>query len=280
MSGLKTAAEELAAALDEVGPGLLVVLTGAGVSLASGLDTFRGTDPGAIWARDVTEIATRAYFERDPVGWWRWFLARFDRVLTARPNPAHHALAALERWQLGRGGRFLLVTQNIDLLHEAAGSRQLVKVHGSADRVRCTRPACPNAAPRGSLPVAGIDLRPLAEDPRPVHLPRCPDCGALLRPHALLFDEVYSDHADYGFEQVTGAFGTMAALVFAGTSFSVGITEMALTAAWSRGLDAVSIDPSGRAPRGVRGLGFAAEQLLPPVCRELGIETGPRPEIC
>src|SRR4051794_24017544 len=92
--------------------GLTLVVTGAGVSLASGIPTFRGTDVGAIWKKDVTELGTRAYFEEDPAGSWSWYLARFDAAVGAVPNPAHQALVALERWQRGRGGRFLLVTQN------------------------------------------------------------------------------------------------------------------------------------------------------------------------
>ena len=83
----------LAAAI-EAAQGLIVVLTGAGISLASGIPTFRGSDPGAIWARDITELATLRYFTSDPVGAWRWYRHRFLRVLAARPNPAHHALAA------------------------------------------------------------------------------------------------------------------------------------------------------------------------------------------
>jgi NAD-dependent deacetylase len=111
----------------------LLVVTGAGVSLASGIPTFRGSDPGAVWKRETTEIGTAEYLERDPVGWWRWVLTLRDTVLDAEPNAAHHALAALEEWHGGRsGGGFLLVTQNIDLLHERAGSRLLVKVHGTA----------------------------------------------------------------------------------------------------------------------------------------------------
>ena len=131
--------ELLTRRLRDVGRGLLVVITGAGVSAASGLATFRGPEPEAIWSRDVLEMGTRDYFQRDPVDWWQWFLDRFGGILDVKPNAAHRALADLERWQSGRGGDFLLITQNIDTLHEQAGSQALVKVHGSADRVRCSR---------------------------------------------------------------------------------------------------------------------------------------------
>ena len=97
----------LAAAIEKVGTGYLVVVTGAGVSLASGIPTFRGADPGAVWKRDVTELGTNRYFEEDPAGSWSWYTSRFDIVLDKRPNPAHLALAAIERWQVARGGQFL-----------------------------------------------------------------------------------------------------------------------------------------------------------------------------
>ena len=72
--------EQLIAALRSAAGENLVVITGAGISLASGLPTFRGSDPEAIWSRDVTEIATVAFFRRDPVVWWRWFDLRFGRI--------------------------------------------------------------------------------------------------------------------------------------------------------------------------------------------------------
>src|SRR4051794_18726541 len=94
--------------------GSMLVVTGAGVSHASGIATFRGSDPGAVWANSVKEKATFAFFSRDPVGSWTWYLDRFRGLEDKQPNPAHHALRALETFQHARGGDFLLVTQNID----------------------------------------------------------------------------------------------------------------------------------------------------------------------
>jgi NAD-dependent deacetylase len=167
--------------------GHLLVVTGAGVSLASGIPTFRGTDPGAIWKRDLTELATFAFFQSDPVESWRWYLDRFDLVRDARPNPAHHALAAIDRARGERGEDFLLVTQNIDTLHEAAGSSRLLKVHGSADRVRCSALGCRLGAPRGSVPFGRVDAAAFLARPCLDTLPRCPECEAPLRPHVLWF---------------------------------------------------------------------------------------------
>ncbi len=182
------ASDELISAIDAE-RGLILVLTGAGISLASGIPTFRGTDPGAIWARDITELATLRYFVSDPVGSWRWYRQRFLGVLAARPNPAHGALAALERWQAARRGDFLLVTQNIDTLHEQAGSTRLVKVHGSADRCRCSDPSCRLGA-IDSLALDEVDFSGFDLDPRAAAVPQCPSCGAIVRPHVLWFDEV------------------------------------------------------------------------------------------
>lgn len=261
----------LAESLRRVDKGLLLVVTGAGVSAASGLPLFRGTDPDAIWNRDVTEIGTVRYFERDPVGWWRWFLRSFEGLLEASPNPAHHALAALERWQTGRGGDFLLVTQNVDTLHEQAGSRRLVKVHGSADRVRCSRAGCALGAPSGSLPADAADFAAFLREPGRESLPRCPRCGALLRAHALLFDEYYDEHFDYGFDRVREALDRMALALFVGTSFSVGVTDMVLRTALGWRLPVISIDPAAPPPvPGVQAVRAAAEAVLPEVCRELG----------
>jgi NAD-dependent deacetylase len=264
----------VADALRKADRGLILVVTGAGVSAASGLPLFRGTDPDAIWNRDVTEIGTVRYFERDPVGWWQWFRRSFEGLLEARPNPAHHALAALERWQAGRGGDFLLVTQNVDTLHEQAGSQRLVKVHGTADRVRCARHGCRLGAPSGSFPAAEADFSRFEESPERQHLPRCPECGALVRAHALLFDEIYDEHFDYKFSEVRRAAERMALALFVGTSFSVGVTELILREALGWRLPVISIDPGAAGPpaRGVVTIREPAEVLLPAVCRELGVE--------
>ena len=270
---MKEDARILADALRRAGKGLILAVTGAGVSAASGLPLFRGTDPGAVWNRDVMEMGTARYFERDPVGWWQWFLASFDSLHAARPNPAHHALAALERWQLDRGGDFLLVTQNIDTLHDQAGSRRLIKVHGSIDRLRCSRRGCRLGAPSGSLPRSEADFSAFLSSPDRGTLPRCPACGALLRAHALMFDETYDEHADYGWSEVLRAVERMALPLFAGTSFSVGVTDLVLREALGWRLPVISIDPAAPPPLpGVTGLRSPAEEVLPEVCRELGIE--------
>lgn len=265
---------QLVEALEPLAGGYLVVVTGAGISLASGIPTFRGSDPGAVWKHDVTELATYRFFREDPVESWRWYMTRFHMVLGARPNPAHQALAALERWQLARGGRFLLVTQNVDTLHEDAGSRELVKVHGTADRLRCARSGCVHGAPRGSLPRADFDVAPFLESPSLEYVPRCPACGDVLRQHVLWFDEYYNEHEDYQWERVQEAAATMDLGLFIGTSFAVGVTETFLQHGIFSRVPMVSIDPGGARVfcRGLKVLAAKAEEVLPAACRELGIE--------
>src|SRR5487761_904195 len=113
----------------------LVVLTGAGISQESGLDTFR--DPDGIWSKyRIEDVATPEAFDRDPRKVHDFYNMRRRNLLVGhvKPNAAHTALAALERrWP----GEFLLVTQNIDDLHERAGSRRLVHMHGEMRKVRC-----------------------------------------------------------------------------------------------------------------------------------------------
>jgi NAD-dependent deacetylase len=260
-------AQRLAAALQSE-PGPLLVLTGAGVSAASGLATFRGTDPKAIWNVDVKVLASEENFRRNPVESWTWFRRHFARVPLALPNPAHHALASLEALWTEKRREFLLVTQNIDTLHEKAGSVRLVKVHGSADRVRCSREACAFGG-RQTLAVDEIDFDAFDRDPSREALPRCSECGSLIRPHALLFDEWYSSHPDYQWDRVQKATRTMRTLLCVGTSFSVGVTHHVLVDALTNRVPIFVIDPRELSDRECAGgvhLRGKAEELLPATC--------------
>jgi NAD-dependent deacetylase len=148
----------------------VAVLTGAGVSAESGVPTFRGA--GGLWeGHRVEDVATPFAFERDPVLVWRFYNARRAGIAAVRPNPGHHALAALEECFSPK--RFALVTQNIDGLHRAAGSRNVLEVHGTLARVRCT--GCGKREERGCEPLPD--------------LPRCAECGQLLRPDIVWFHE-------------------------------------------------------------------------------------------
>jgi len=146
----------------------ITVVTGAGVSAASGIPTFRGA--GGLWkSHRPEELATPEAFDRDPLLVWEWYAWRRERIAPLAPNAAHAAIAELE----GHVAEFLLATQNVDGLHTQAGSRRLVELHGSLWRVRCT------------------GCRRVTEDrrvPFPELPPAC-DCGALLRPDVVWFGE-------------------------------------------------------------------------------------------
>lgn len=264
--------QALVAALEGLGSGSLAVITGAGISQASGIPTFRGTDPEATWRQSDMSLATFDYFRRDPVGQWRWYLDRFEAVAAAKPNPAHTALVELEAWHTQRGGSFCLVTQNIDTLHEAAGSARIIKVHGTSDRVRCSKVGCRFGSPRGSLAATDVRFGKFVASPSKQNLPTCPECSSLLRAHVLFFDEYYGEHSDYKFSEAEEVAGSADLMIFIGTSFSVGITDIFLRAGILKRIPIFSIDPAGRRSSpwpDLKVLSSPAEELLPEVCRHL-----------
>ncbi len=261
----------LIVALEELGTGRLLVVTGAGISAASGISTFRGSEPDAVWRQTDIRIATYDYFVRDPVRQLEWYFDRFEKALGAEPNPAHKALVDLEQWVDSQGGGFRLVTQNIDTLHELAGSRDLIKVHGTLDRVRCTKSGCENAAPTGSLPLPLDQIELFRRTPIESLLPRCPLCSSILRSHVLFFDEHYLEHADYRFSDVEIFASRANLMLFVGTSFSVGVTDVLIRMGLEHRAKLFSIDPaSGRARYpGIVEIQDRAETILPAVVREL-----------
>ena len=173
----------------------MLALTGAGVSKESGLSTFR--DAGGLWEGvDPMSLATPSAFAADPDRVWRFYDARRTQAAAAAPNAAHLALAALE----ATGRRFLLATQNVDGLHERAGSRAMVRLHGSLWTLRCTR--------------EGTEREDLTPSLTPLP-PRCPDCGALLRPGVVWFHEPLPMDA---FQRAEQAAGEADLVLVAGTS--------------------------------------------------------------
>lgn len=259
--------ESTADTLRSLGGGLLLTVTGAGISSASGIATFRGSEPDAVWSQHDVQLATRDYLERHPVAQWEWYLNRFAAVDEARPNAGHHALVDLEAFLKSHGADFRLVTQNIDCLHEQAGSLGLIKVHGTSDRLRCSRTGCENAAPHGSIDRKKVDLAPFVSQPTSHNLPRCPSCDSLLRAHVLFFDEYYTEHSDYRFGEVEEAAASCEAVLFVGTSFSVGVTDLVLRQALLRGRPVIVVDPAAPPPlarsRGGAWIEATAEQALP-----------------
>ena len=266
---MQRAVDNLIRDLTDLKTGQFLVVTGAGISRASGIDTFRGSEPGAVWKQSDMTLATRETLERDPVRQWSWYLQRFRAVHGAKPNPAHRALVSLGASLADRSIELRLVTQNIDTLHEAAGSHDLIKVHGTSDRIRCSRNGCRYGAPSGSLPFVPSHFDRFEVAPSRESLPRCPDCGAILRAHVLFFDEYYLEHQDYRFAEAEVLAATADRMLFVGTSFSVGVTDLYLRAGARRGIPMWSIDPHAPEPtiQGLRTLPYPAEDFLP-ACSE------------
>ncbi len=150
-----------------------VVLTGAGISTESGIPDFRS--PGGIWAEyDPMEYATIDAFRRNPVKVWEFYALRFEVLTRARPNAGHLALAELE----ARGLVEALVTQNIDGLHERAGSHEVIEVHGSIRSASCL--ACGERMPLADV-IAAL---------RDAPAPPCPRCGSIVKPDVVMFGEL------------------------------------------------------------------------------------------
>ncbi|MGO9947265.1 MAG: SIR2 family NAD-dependent protein deacylase [Steroidobacteraceae bacterium] len=155
----------------------LVVFTGAGVSAESGIPTFRDKQTG-LWENfDAAELATPHAFERDPAFVWGWYEWRRGLVLRSDPNPGHRAIAALQI----RVPHFILITQNVDDLHERAGSRDVSHLHGELSKPYCEacRQPYEHAIGVAHLPLDGARLEP----------PRCLSCSARIRPGVVWFGE-------------------------------------------------------------------------------------------
>lgn len=152
----------------------IVVLTGAGVSVASGLRPYRG--PGGRWEEeDTVRMAHPEAFEEEPAAVWRWWGGFREQVEKAQPNPAHRSLAQLETLCVGKRN-FTLITQNVDGLHQRAGSRNVVELHGALLRTRCSSSRC--------------DVEPYVDtEPHAEAVPTCECCSAPLRPDIVLFNE-------------------------------------------------------------------------------------------
>lgn len=215
-------------------------LTGAGVSAESGVPTFRGAD--GLWRNFRPEdLATPEAFQRDPVLVWQWYDWRRSLIADIEPNPAHHALAELEK----RSSSFTLITQNVDGLHELAGSSKVLELHGSIWRVRCT--GCAVTSSNRDVPI---------EIP-----PKCP-CGGLLRPDVVWFGEMLPE------EVLEAAFVASAStdfMIVAGTSGVVQPAASLAVRARNSGAFVVEVNPEETPLSSVADLrlpGKAAE-LLP-----------------
>lgn len=228
--------------LQRHGRGNILILTGAGISAASGIPTFRG--PEGYWTVGSKvfkpqEAATWAMFSRHPKEIWEWYLYRRSVCAAAEPNPAHHALVALER---ALGDRFSLVTQNVDGLHLRAGQspERTFQIHGNVHRMRCVNEC---GAPVMPIPSSiGPFKKEDKMDEAMWELLHCPECRGLMRPHVLWFDEYYNE--DYFFlDSARARAGAAGLLIVAGTSGATTLPLRLLQACLQRGGALLDVNP-------------------------------------
>ncbi|CAG5132750.1 unnamed protein product, partial [Candidula unifasciata] len=173
----------------------IVVLTGAGVSAESGVPTFRGA--GGFWRKwKAQDLATPEAFKSNPSLVWEFYHYRREVMASKRPNPAHIAIAELEKRLKPQNRRVVVLTQNIDELHKVAGSENIIELHGNLFTTRCTKcgdvssnkdsPICPALAGKGEPDPEAVDAKIPVEQ-----LPMCKkdSCRGLLRPHVVWFGE-------------------------------------------------------------------------------------------
>jgi NAD-dependent deacetylase len=257
--------------------GLMLFLTGAGVSAESGIPTFRGEEGyWQIGSRNYfpEELATRAAFSQMPDEIWGWYLYRRSVCRAASPNAGHLALAELERGlvERGEGDRFLLVTQNVDGLHLRAGNTpaRSYQIHGNLDYMRSVTDADTRCYP---LPKSLGERweRGRAIGPEQRKLLVCPHDGSPARPHVLWFDESY-DEERFRFQSTLRAIERASLVVVVGTSGATNLPSMIVQRTVQRGVPLLIINRdqspfsriAQRAPVGHFVQGPAGE-VLPPL---------------
>lgn len=224
----------------------ITVMTGAGVSAASGVPTFRGAE--GLWRSFRPEdLATPSAFARDPALVWEWYAWRRGRVASCQPNAAHHVLA---RWSRGQTKRVRVITQNVDDLHVRAGTHELVRLHGSLWETKCFN-AC----------AAGVHAWRDESVALTNDLPRCPHCGGLARPAVVWFGEPLDPAA------VDRALGFVSCDVFltVGTSAIVYPAAGLVREAQARGAFTaeINLEPTSASSAVNVSLLGAAEHLIP-----------------
>jgi NAD-dependent deacetylase len=224
----------------------LVVLTGAGISAESGLPTFRG--PDGLWEGNRPEdLATAEAFDADPEKVWRFYGWRLEKLRGARPNEGHLALARMERLL----PRMTVVTQNVDGLHAAAGTRNLLELHGTLLFARCTACGQRGPAPDGPIPP----------------LPRCA-CGGLLRPDVVWFGETLSPGT---WEAASNAAEECAVFFVVGTSSVVAPASSLAVLAARRGayVFEINTEETPLAPLASGVFQASASEVLPAIARAI-----------
>ncbi|WP_439032558.1 SIR2 family NAD-dependent protein deacylase [Gordonia terrae] len=247
----------------------ITVFSGAGMSAESGIATFRDTQTNrrsqaALWDRfDPAELATPEAWERDPALVWGWYRWRAGQVRTARPNAGHRALA-----DLGTTRTVMVVTQNVDDLHERAGSDVISHLHGSLFTPRCSVCGTPYEG-ADALPDSGPGDDPgdITFDPR-VPPPTCPRCGGAVRPGVVWFGEALPE-SDW--QRADQAFRASEAIIVVGTSGIVYPAASLPERAVRAGIPVIEFNPAPSALSEVatHSLRMSAAQGLPALVHAL-----------
>ena len=198
----------------------IVVFTGAGISAEAGIPTFRGAQ--GLWTKyKPEELATPEAFRKDPKKVWQWYIWRLEIVLRAKPTIAHKILADLEKQGIVK----IIITQNVDELHQSAGSKRVIELHGSIRRARCIK--------------CNYRVR-LTKIPKEIP-PRCPKCEALLRPDVVWFGEEVPKAA---LEEAIREASICDCMIIIGTSGVIFPAAYIPIIAKSKGATLIEINPS------------------------------------
>ncbi len=240
MNNMSLKPEELLNFIKE--SGLLVILTGAGMSAESGIPTFRGEE--GYWKvgskhYHPQEMATLSMFSRVPYEVWKWYLYRRETCNQVQPNSGHIVLGEMEK---KLKDRFLLITQNVDGLHIRAGNsrKRTYEIHGNINRMRCSEECS-----RETFPIP-VNLqwkdkeREFSREEK--NLLVCPLCGKMARPHILWFDECYNE-LYYKFESSLSAADKLDLLIVIGTTGTTTLPYRIITGVMNRGKPFIVIDP-------------------------------------
>ena len=238
-----------------------MILTGAGMSSESGLPTFRGKE--GYWMKDgenyhPMELATSIAFQKIPSTVWEWYHYRGKVYAEAKPNKGHYAIVELEKYCTEHNKEFLLVTQNVDNLHQKAGSNpaKIFEVHGNIFSMRCEL-ACTD------------DIYPISEEIIE-GVPKCPSCGQNARPHVLWFDEFYNE-IYFKYQSAIQRSREIDLLFVIGTTLQTTLPANILGMAYNRSIPIIEINPHplGLDDYGILVLEGSVGAIFPQIMQEL-----------